>query len=273
MVETNRISAALTDFRILAGAKIRSSWQYRTSFLVLLVAHFLVTAVDFVGIAVIFTNTPTLGGWSFQQVAFLYGLALICFGIADFLVGSVDSVGLRVRDGSFDSLLIRPVNALVNLAASEFGFHRLGRILQASVVFVVALSINGIDWTVGRVILVPVTIVAGSAIAAATWVLTSSVSFWAVNTREVGNTFTYGGALAASYPIQLLESWLRILLMYVVPLVFVSYLPSLYILDVAAPIGFPSWMRFAAPVVAVGMVWVARVAWAAGIRHYRSTGS
>ena len=268
-----RVAAAWHDYRVLAGAKLRSDWQYRTSFLVLFLASFFATAMDFVGIAVIFTNTRELGGWSLEQVAFLYGVSGMCFGLADFIVGSVERVGPKVRDGSFDQLLIRPVNVLVNLTASEFGFRRLGRILQGLAVFVVALTFVTIDWTLGRVLIIPLMVASGTVIAVATWVITSSVSFWTVNTEELANTFTYGGATITSYPLHIFESWLRVTLTYVFPLVFVNYLPALYVLDVTTPLALPSWLRFASPIAAVIAATVAQQVWRHGLRRYQSTGS
>ena len=271
MVE--RIVAGIADYRTLAGAKLRSDWQYRTGFVAMFASTVLVTAMDFAGIAVIFTKTPDLGGWSFREVAFLYGVAGVSFGLADFLVGSVEQISPRVRTGMFDLLLIRPVNALVHLTASEFSFRRIGKVAQALVVLVVATAIADIEWTLGRVVMLPLTIVSGTVIACATWVITASVAFFTIETQEIANTFTYGGDLAASYPLPIFESWLRVLVTYVVPLVFVSYLPALYILDLQTPLALPSSLRFASPLAALVMAMMARAVWRAGLRHYRSTGS
>lgn len=267
------MAAALSDYRTLAGAKLRSDFQYRASFGTLLLASLLITTLDFIGIAVVFTNTPALGGWTLAQVAFLYGVSGICFGLADFLVGSVEEIARKVRDGSFDLLLTRPVNVLVNLTASEFTFRRIGRVAQAATVFVVALVVLEVDWTVGRALMVGVMVASGTVIAGSTWIVTSSISFWTVNTQEIANTFTYGGGLTTSYPLHVFAAWLRGLLTYVVPLVFVNYLPALYILDVSSPLDFPEWMRFASPAVALLLALVAHTVWRAGLRQYQSTGS
>ena len=269
----DRIAAGLSDYRTLAAAKLRSDWQYRAGFVATFAATLLVTAIDFAGIAVVFTNTDALGGWSFADVAFLYGIAGTSFGMADFLVGSVERISPRVRDGTFDLLLTRPVNALVHLTAVEFTFRRIGKVAQAFVVLVVATAVADIEWTLGRVLMLPLTLVSGMVIASATWVITASIAFFTVETQEIANTFTYGGDQATSYPLHIYEAWLRVTLTYVVPLVFISYLPALYLLDIQSPLALPSWLRFAAPIAAAGMVLAARAAWRAGLRHYRSTGS
>lgn len=258
---------------MLASAKLRSDWQYRISFLAFVLVMALLTASDFIGIAVIFTNTESLGDWSFIQVAFLYGVAGICFGLADFLVGGVEEVSTKIRDGSFDQLLIRPVNTLVNLTGSEFTFRRIGKVAQATIVFGVALFLADIEWTPGRVLMILVMVISGTVIASATWIITSSVAFWTVNTQEIANSFTYGGALTTSYPLHIFDRWLRTLLTYILPLVFVNYLPALYILDLDSPLALPEWLRFASPLAAVGLAMVARWVWRLGLSHYKSTGS
>jgi ABC-2 type transport system permease protein len=60
---------------------------------------------------------------------------------------------------------------------------------------------------------------------------------------------------------------------YVVPLAFVSWLPALYVLGRPAPAGVPEWAVFVSPLVAAVSCGVAGLAWRAGIRSYRSTGS
>lgn len=263
----------ITEYRVLAAARIRSDWQYRTSFLVFVLASVLITALDFLGIAVLFETTDTLGDWSLPQVAFLYGTAGLCFGVGDLLVGSVENLSTKIKDGSFDVLLTRPVNTLVNLTASEFSLRRVGRIAQAGFIFVIALRVNDIDWTAGRVAAIVVMLVAGTVIATATWIITASIAFWLVESREIGNSFTYGGLLAIGYPLHVFERWLRIMLTYIIPLVFVNYLPALYILGADSPLDLPELLRWASPVVAVLLVVIARRVWRAGLRQYRSTGS
>jgi len=267
------LTTTVEAYLLLASARVRSDWQYRTSFAVFLFASLVINVFDFVGIAVLFTKTETLGDWSLDQVAFLYGAAGLCFGIGDLLVGSVENLSTKIKDGSFDVLLTRPVNALVNLTASEFTLRRLGKIGQAAAIFAIALAVNDIDWTPGRGVAVIVMLGAGSVIASATWVITASIAFWLINTREIGNAFTYGGGLAISYPVHVFEQWLRVLLTFIFPLVFVSYLPALYILGIDSPLALPDFLRWSSPVVAGAMVLVATRVWRRGLRRYRSTGS
>jgi ABC-2 type transport system permease protein len=59
----------------------------------------------------------------------------------------------------------------------------------------------------------------------------------------------------------------------VVPLAFVSYYPVLFVLDKPVPLGLPPWTGLLSPLVAAVVAVLAGIAWRAGIRRYRSTGS
>jgi len=60
---------------------------------------------------------------------------------------------------------------------------------------------------------------------------------------------------------------------FIVPLAFVNWYPALYLLDMPDPLGLPSWLQYASPAVALLAALAAAVAWRAGVRRYRSTGS
>ncbi|MEZ0095843.1 ABC-type uncharacterized transport system permease subunit [Streptacidiphilus sp. EB129] len=60
---------------------------------------------------------------------------------------------------------------------------------------------------------------------------------------------------------------------YGVPLAFVNWLPAMYLLDRPDALGLPGWLRFASPPAALLCAAAAGLAWRAGLRAYRSTGS
>jgi len=260
-------------YRVMAGARIRADWQYRFSFFGYTFTQGLITVLDFLQIAVIFGQVDSLGDWSIAEVAFLYGTSAVAFHLADVFVSQVERASQRIRLGTFDSLLIRPLGTMFQLCADDFAFRRCGKLVQASAVLVYAIVALELDWTLGRLIAFAVMLVAGVAIFSAIWVISASLSFWLIEASELMNSFTYGSSFATQYPLHIMGTWLRRLLTFVVPAAFVNYYPSLYILGRTDPFGGPGWVRFASPAVALVLVLVARAAWANAVRHYRSTGS
>jgi len=257
----------------LVGARVRSQYQYRLSFWSFFVSQFLIAFVDFLAILVIFTHVPAFAGWSLGQVAFLYGLSGTAFNVADVLVSQVDGLTLRVKDGTFDQILLRPLGSLSQLCADDFALRRLGKLLQALIVLAAAVGRVGVHWTAGRVVVTAMAVVAGSVIFSSVWVIAGSATFWLLDARELVNSVTYGGGFLTQYPLQIYGVVLRRLLAFVVPLAFVSFFPALYVLGKPDPFTGLGAVRFLSPLVAAILVVVARTAWVGGVRHYRSTGS
>jgi ABC-2 type transport system permease protein len=260
-------------YRRLAFARVRADWQYRGPFIGYTITQGLISVLDFVQIAVIFGRVSSLQGWSVAEVAFLYGTSSVAFHIGDVFVSEVEFAPKRIRLGTFDSLLVRPMGAMVQLCADEFAFRRAGKLVQAVAILVWAMAAVSVAWTPARVGVFVMMLVAGTAIFGSIWVITSSLTFWMIEAGEVMNSFTYGSAFATEYPMVVFGRWLRRLFTFVVPAAFVNYYPALFVLGKSDRLGGPSWRRFASPFVAVVMVLLASFVWRLALRHYRSTGS
>lgn len=267
------IAHGLRTYRKLVGARIRSAWQYRASFVLLLASQTMAAALEFMAIAVIFTNVDTLAGWSLAEVALLYGINGLAFGLADVFASPVELVAMHIRQGSFDMFLIRPAATLLQLVGSEFEMRRIGHLLQPVIVTTIALPLVRVPWRPASALLVLTAVASGAVIYGSIWVLTSSIAFWTVETQELGNSFTYGGRTLANYPIDVFGTWLRRVVTFVVPIAFVGYLPAAWLLGKPMPFGLPPVAGWSSPAVALALVVLTRALWAVAIRRYRGTGS
>lgn len=252
---------------------IRSTMTYRLSFVMSTFTNFAATIFDFVVIMLMFSQVRGLGGFSFAEVAFLYGTTSTSFGLADLAMGQVNRLGRRVRDGTLDTLLVRPVPVLAQVAADRFALRRLGRISQGLLVLIWSLVIVDVQWTPLKAALVPLMAVCGALIFCAVMVVGASFQFWAQDASEVTNSFTYGGNTLLQYPPTIFAQDLVRGVVFVVPLAFVNWLPALYVLGREAPAGLPAWPAFLPPAVAGLCCALAALAWRTALRSYRSTGS
>ncbi len=256
----------------LVGARIRSQLEYRLSAAFQLVGTALLTALDFAAIAVIFANVDALGDWSVGEVALLYALATISFALTDLIVGHLDLLPQMIREGTLDQILVRPLPSLFQLVVADFAIRRIGKALQGVGVLIFALVTVDIDWSVGRVLAIPLAITAGAVIYAAVWVSLATIAFWIVDAIEVVNAFTYGGSFLSQYPIGIFARWLRGLVVFVVPIAFVAYFPALYLLDKDDALGLPRALSFVSPLVACLAAISAAAIWRNAVRHYQSAG-
>lgn len=262
----------LTLYGRLIAARIRAQLQYRASFVLDTIGHFLVTFLDFVAILIIFANVPRLAEWSQAEVALLYGISALAFAITDLVVGQLDWLSTWIRDGTFDQILLRPRGTLFQVIASDFQLRRLGKAFQGLIVLAYAVSALHIDWTPLRVLMLIATIPVSAVIFISIWIFMICVVFWTVEGREAANAFTYGGQFSSQFPMNIYDRWLRRFLGYLVPIAFISYFPALYILDKPDPLGLPVVLQFSAPLVAIAAAVVASLMWRVAVRHYQSAG-
>jgi ABC-2 type transport system permease protein len=260
-------------YRRLVGSRIRSQLQYRLSFVLTVTGNLLLSGLDFAAILVLFGQVDALGDWTVGEVALLYGISCVSFALTDLAVGQLDQLPRMIREGEFDQILVRPLGSLLQVISADVALRHLGRLTQGTVVLVVAVAYLDVAWTVGRVAMLLVAVVAGAAIFAGIWVAFSSISFWLIDSQEVSNAFTYGGNLTAQYPVNIYGRWLRRLVLFVIPVAFVSYFPALYVLDKPDPLGLPEALQFASPAVALVTGVVAWVIWRTAVRRYRSVGA
>ncbi|WP_244178856.1 ABC transporter permease [Streptomyces rubellomurinus] len=268
-----RTAWAVRSWWLCARMWMRSMAAYRASYVLGVFSGIAIHALDFAVLVIMFLHTDTLGGWSLPEIAFLYGTSALSLGVANLLVGSADALGQRIVAGTLDSMLVRPAPALSQLCAERFSLRRLGRPLQAAIVLVWALTALDVHWTWDRVLLVPVLLVCGTAIFGAVFVGGATVQFWWGESKEIQNSFTYGGATLLQYPPTVFAKELVAGVVFGIPLAFVNWLPSLRILDRPDPLGLPTAFQYASPVAAALCVTAAGLAWRAGLRAYRGTGS
>lgn len=264
----------LTLYLRLIGARIRSQMQYKISFALELIGFVLLTGLEFAVVAVLFAQFPSLGGWSIGEVALLYGLTSIAFSFAEMAARGFDyPFEVMMQQGTFDTLLIRPLGGFFQVFASEFQLRRLGRTVQGMAVLAYACAASDVTWTPAKVVLIPLTLASGTLIYVALIVIGATLCFWTIKTPEVINAFTFGGKELTSFPLNIYDRWLRVLFLSIVPVGFASYPAALLLLDRRDPWGLPAATAWLAPIVALIFFGAAWLFFQFGVSKYKSAGS
>jgi ABC-2 type transport system permease protein len=266
---------ALAIYRRLLGVQIRSQLQYRAAFLLEALAALIANGMFFLSLALVLQRFEGIGGWGLGEIAFLVGMVEMAFATMDIIFSGFDPsfFGRWVRLGTFDQLMLRPVNLTVQVLGSRFVLRRVGRLLQGIAIFAVALTMIDVQWTAAKLLFMPFVFLAMVAFFGGLFVVGATITFWTVESIEVMNIFTYGGSEMISYPMDIYPGWLRSFFTFVVPAIFLNYYPALYILGIQDPLGLPAWAAVMGPAVGLGMLGLALLFWRFGVRHYQSTGT
>ncbi|WP_446725053.1 ABC transporter permease [Nocardiopsis sp. N85] len=268
-----RLSRPIRVYLLLAWTWSRALAQYPASLLLMTLGTSLGAIAEVFAVFVVFRHAGALDGFSLAEGLLIAGLASLMFATADMLMGMVEGLGQHIRTGSLDVMLVRPVSPLIQIITDRFALRRLGRVIPAGVITGIALHHCDIDWTLGKILFLPVLLVSGVAIAAAIWLAGSCLQFFVIDAREAANSVTYGGQALTEYPLSIYGKGVVTAVTFAVPLAFVGWQPVLYLLDRPDPTGLPESLRFASPFVAVLACTAAALLWRLGLRRYRSTGS
>ena len=258
--------------RVVVGSRLAAQLQYRTSFAFDLAQSVAGTALGFVEVAVVFSNVSVLADLDLRTAVLVYAIATLGFGLANAVVGPLDTVPQFIRSGTLEVFLVRPQSVLAQIVTSEVQLRRVGAPLVGAVLLAVAVVITPVHWTPARVALVAVAPLAGAVIFGSLFVVAGALQFWLVDAAEVTNAFTYGGDYAAQFSSGVFPGPLRLLLVTAVPVSFAAYLPVAAVLGLPGPRGVPGWLGWCAPLAAVAAAAGAAVAWRAGLRHYTGAG-
>ena len=246
----------------LIWMSLKSQMQYKTSFVMLLLAYALATSIDILGMWVLFERFKVVEGWTLPEVALIYGVIHMGFSAAEIFARGFDKFDLMVKSGDFDRILLRPRGTLFQIAGREVQLMRLGRFFQG---FLVLL------WATQQLPEAPLLTLFFAWVGTAClfyglFVLQALLAFWTTETLEFMNITTFGGVDAGQWPMSLYPRPFQWFFTFIIPLACVAYFPVRAFLD-------KEWFGLFAPIFGVVFLILACQLWKLGVRHYRSTGS
>lgn len=259
----------------LLVVQMRSQMQYRTSFWMDLISTGLTNVTAILSISLVMQRFGNIAGWTLGEIAFLIGMIEMSFGMMDMIFSGFDPdyfAGV-VRMGSFDQVMLRPVGLTWQVLGSRFLLRRLGRVIEGLAIFLFALSISPIHWTLVKILYLPVVLASQVLMMGALFIIGSTITFWTLQSIEAVNIITYGGVELMSYPMTIYPTLIQRFFTFVLPFIFLNYSPALYFLDKPDPLHLPAFAPFLAPVAALSVLFIALRLWRQGINHYQGAGS
>lgn len=266
----------MNNFRLYLryiGLSMRSQMEYRVSFIMQTLAHFLITVFEFVAIWALFQRFDSIQGWTFYEIAVFYGMISIAFSINDTLTRGFDIIGRLIRSGEFDRYLLRPRSTILQLLGYEFTLKRFGRFSQGALILWIGITHLHLVWTPPKMLMMLWAILGASALFMGLIIIQATIAFWTIESLEIMNVLTYGGIETAQFPLTVYLPWFRKFFTFIVPLACVNYFPILLILEKSDPLGTTPVFQALSPLAGFLFLLAGRQFWSIGLRHYTSTGS
>lgn len=247
---------------------VRSMMQYKTSFFLSVLGQFLISFSVFLGVYFMFQRFSKVEGFSYSEVLLCFSILLLSFSLAEMFVRGFDAFSGMVRNGEFDRILVRPRNEILQVLGSKFELTRIGRMLQAIMMFIYSIVNSGVEWDFQKMVTVFLMLAGGVVLFAALFIIYAAICFFTLEGLEVMNIFTDGAKEFGMYPIGIYGKKMLLFTTFCIPYALVQYEPLLYVLGRRTE----PW-RMVLPLLACWILLPALLFWKLGVRHYTSSGS
>ena len=262
----------MTRYLRLVGIQLRTSlaqaMAYRANFIVQGVTSVAWLALALLPLIVLFNKRDSVAGWSRSDalivMAYFMGLKAVLEGVVS--PSLVDLVE-RIRSGSFDYVLLKPIDAQVVVSASRYEPWKAFDFLGAIVLVVYAFIRRGAPPAPEDLVLGLALFVAGAIAMYSLWIVCAAFSFWA---GRLDNLIYLLGAIfdTARWPVQVFRGLWRIVFTFVIPVAVMTTFPAMALLgrlDTTTALG-----TFGGT---LALLVISRVIWRIAIRSYTSASS
>jgi ABC-2 type transport system permease protein len=242
---------------------IANELQYRVNFFIQLLQSLISLAAGLIGLAVVFSYTSELGGWSRPELLMVLGIYILMGGVINtFIQPNMDRLLSEIGDGTLDFALTKPVDSQVMVSLRQINFWSLTDVIVGLVV--VGVAIAQLQWRVSvwQVLGFFTALILGGILVYCFWLIVSSVAFWVIRLNDFVMVFQAIYA-AGRWPVGIYPDWLRIGLTFLVPVAFAVTVPAEALTGRLTPIALLG--AFGMTVLFAGL---ARLIWSFGVRHY-----
>ncbi len=242
---------------------IQADMEYRVDFFARVVASLLGLLTTVGSLSIAYAYTDNLRGWTFAQAMVLLAVYYLMDGLIEMFIGpNMRQISSQVREGTLDFVLLKPVSSQFMASFRMLNIWRAANALVGVGLSVYTISRLSISMGLPQAAMFSLTILVGMAVVYSFWLVLVTLTFWFVRVDNI-EQIVWQAFETARYPIEIYPSWLRGVLTYLVPVVFIVTVPASALVGRLSPA-----MLTAA--VAVGLVLVAAASafWRLGLRSY-----
>lgn len=267
MVESIKLFFAFVKISML------TQMEYRWIYFVRSLGKLMAFGSGFAILAIMLARFQSIGTWNAYEVLFLYALNTLTYAIAATFTMPIHEIGARIRSGTVDTALTRPVNPLYLIVCQQASAgYTVNYALGIGVMVFAAVNLQ-VQVTFASVAMLLLSIMGGVLIHAAALIATGVPSFWLVKSRALSSIFYGEASRFVDYPLNIYSYATQFILTFLLPYAFISFYPAGLFLGKTDESVFGVAIYFLSPVVGIVCFALAYKFWKIGLDAYQSTGS
>lgn len=209
---------------------LKSELEYKWSFLMSFFSQIFIFMGYYFTIIALFARFKNLQGYSVYEVLLTFSIINFGYSFCETFARGIDQFDQLIINGEFDRLLLRPQNILLQVFASEMQYSKLSRLLQSTIIMIIAIVKLRIEWSILKVITLVLMLLSSIIIFVSIFLIAASYCFITTQGLEVRNVITDGGKNAAQYPISIYNKPFQFIFTFIFPYALINYYPLLYLL-------------------------------------------
>lgn len=242
---------------------VMNELQYRANFFVAAFQALLAVGVGLAVLALVYSHTTSLNGWSESELLVVLGVQLVLGGVVTTAIQpNMQQLTDDVQQGKLDFVLTKPEDAqtLVSLRVVQI-WQAVDVLSGAIVVAVGAARLGGGIGVAGALAFVGLLLL-GAFLLYCFWLVLATGSFWIVDMWFLANLWE-GVFQTGRWPIGIYPGWLRYSMTYLIPIGFAVTVPAQAL---TSRLHWPTVVTALAFAAAFGTF--TRWFWRFGLRHY-----
>lgn len=205
------------------GLNLKGLKSYGTDFYVGVFAMMLKNISSLFLLFFLYTLVPELEGWSFFELLHLYSLATMGFAMWRCLFMNTLNISYYVRNGILDRFLVKPINPLFQIFMEGFDDDAWGDLIIGTIINVICIYQLQLGWY--SLVFSIILSFFASLIFASFSILGSILSLKTVGVSDFSD-IPYLIYEFMKYPITLYGSVLTVVFTYLLPVAWISFIPS-----------------------------------------------
>ena len=258
----------LSIYRKILVQDLKSKMSYRADFVISTFGMIMVNLSGFITFMILFKNFPTINGWDYYHMLFLYGFSLVALTPVQCFFDNNWSLRYAVESGDFIKYCFRPINVFFYFISEVFDVKGLGQLAFGIGTLVFAWSHIGIPVTFMAIVKLIVFLFTASLFMIAIMNAAAATCFWIRGSGYV-MVIMFRFKDFAKYPTNIFSGIFRILFTFIIPIAFVAYYPSLILLE---PDNIPM-LTYLSPLIGLLFFFLSYKFWLLGVKRYDFTGS
>ena len=255
-------------YRKIILQDFKTKMSYRADFIISTFGMVLTNISGFISFMIIFHNFPSINGWDYDHMLFLYGFSLIALTPVQCFFDNNWNLRFMIQSGDFIKYCFRPINVFFYFISEVFDVKGLGQLFFGLGTLIYAWHHIGIPVTFPVILKLIVYMITASLFMIALMNFAAATGFWLVGSGAV-MVVMFRFKDFAKYPASIFQGFFKFLFTFVIPIAFIAYYPSLAILT---PADMPL-LTILAPFFGVLFFYLSYKFWMLGVRKYDFTGS